>query len=222
MSIYLNIAPCSWNRCKFCAYEFLKKDGTPTPDEMKKLIDREMDEHVKKGQPYVKIFNGGSWFYNEVPRELRDVVYNYLEEINFKKLRVENTFNLIIWDEIKELVDRGFDLTISWGLEAANDRILKEVDKGVTIEKVGRMLKRAKDLGIKNLVYLLAGLPFAALPAGNFHIPRNHQWTDAGAVAGPDVLLPSFDYDGRPRTVGSAPDIGPFEAPMPASCWMMH
>jgi len=159
MSIYLNIAPCSWNKCKFCAYEFLKKDGTPTPDEMKKLIDREMEEHVKKGQPYVKIFNGGSWFYNEVPRELRDVVYNYLEELNFKKLRVENTFNLIIWDEIKELVDRGFDLTISWGLEAANDRILKEVDKGVTIEKVGRMLKRAKDLGIKNLVYLLAGLP---------------------------------------------------------------
>lgn len=160
MSIYLNIAPCAWNKCKFCAYEFLKKDGTPTHEEMKKLIDREMEEHViSKGQPYVKIFNGGSWFYNEVPKDLREVVYSYLEEINFKKLRIENTFNLILWDEIKEIMDRGFDLTISWGLEAADDKILREVDKGVTIEKVGRMLKRSKDLGIKNLVYLLAGLP---------------------------------------------------------------
>jgi radical SAM enzyme (TIGR01210 family) len=159
MSIYLNIAPCAWNKCKFCAYEFLKKDGAPTSEEMKKLIDREIEEHVKKGQSYVKIFNGGSWFYNEVPRELREVVYKYMEEINYKKLRVENTFNLIQWDEIKEVIDRGFELTISWGLEAADDRILKEVDKGVTIEKVNRMLVRSKELGIKNLVYVLAGLP---------------------------------------------------------------
>jgi radical SAM enzyme (TIGR01210 family) len=136
----------------------LKKDGTPTEEELCHLIDGEM-EKVGKGQKYVKIFNGGSWFWDEVPVNLRQAAYKYLEGINFKHLRVENTFNLMHWDEVKELKDRGFDLTISWGFEAADDRILKEIDKGVTLAKVEKMLFRAKEMGVKSLLYLMAGLP---------------------------------------------------------------
>ena len=167
MSIYLNIKPCSWNKCKFCAYDLLKKDGTPPIEQFQALIDGEM-EKVKKGQKYVKIFNGGSWFWDEVPIELRNAAYDYMEKINFKKLRVENTFNLIHWDEVKMLVDRGFDITISFGLEAADDKILLEVNKGVTIAKIEMMLQRAKDMKVKTLLYLMAGLP-ATTNADFFH-----------------------------------------------------
>jgi radical SAM enzyme (TIGR01210 family) len=158
MSIYLNIAPCSWNKCKFCAYENLGKKGAPSNEELSLMIEGEF-EKMKKGQKYVKIFNGGSWFWHEVPVEMRKFVYDFLEQKDVKKLRIENTFNLILWDEVKDVINRGFDLTISWGMEAANDDILKEVNKGVTLEKIERMLVRSKEVGVKNLLYLLAGLP---------------------------------------------------------------
>jgi radical SAM enzyme (TIGR01210 family) len=159
VSVYLNVNGCSWNKCKFCAYEHMKKDGIPTKDQLSSLIQKEMEKVNSGKQKYVKIFNGGSWFYNEVPSYMKEWVYEYLENINFKKLRIENTFNLLNWEEVENLVNRGFDLTISWGLEVANDEILKNINKGIVLKKVEKVLERAKLLGINNLTYILAGLP---------------------------------------------------------------
>jgi len=185
LSIYLNIVKCSWGKCKFCAYDNLGLKGIPTHDEMKDLIGGELQK-MAKGQKYVKIFNGGSWFWDEVPVDLRNFVYDYLEEINVKNLRVENTFNLIHWDEIQSVIDRGFDLTISWGLEAADERILREVVKGVTLEKVGRMLDKASAMGVKNLLYLLAGLPYTTvddfLHTVDWVMERKHQISELSTL----------------------------------------
>ena len=56
----------------------------------------------------------------------------------------------------------------------------------------------------------LSGNPLFNDPSGeDFTIPEASPCKDAGTAAG--VLLPSFDYYGYPRSMGSSPDIGPCE-----------
>jgi hypothetical protein len=56
----------------------------------------------------------------------------------------------------------------------------------------------------------IAGLPGLISPASSNFIPGyGSACVDAGTTNG--VVLPSFDFWGRPRVVGAAPDIGPIE-----------
>ena len=48
---------------------------------------------------------------------------------------------------------------ISWGIESANETILKRVGKGINREKVVRALTLAQQVGIKNWGYFIIGLP---------------------------------------------------------------
>ena len=49
--------------------------------------------------------------------------------------------------------------SVAWGLESANQRVLDYMQKGTKIEDVAKVLKQAKKSGIKNMVYVLFGLP---------------------------------------------------------------
>lgn len=48
---------------------------------------------------------------------------------------------------------------ISWGIESANEQILKRAAKGYRLEQAPRALKWAHDAGIKNWGYFIIGLP---------------------------------------------------------------
>jgi radical SAM superfamily enzyme YgiQ (UPF0313 family) len=48
---------------------------------------------------------------------------------------------------------------ISWGIESANEDILKKARKGTTAERARQSLRWAKDAGIRNLGYFIIGLP---------------------------------------------------------------
>ena len=64
--------------------------------------------------------------------------------------------------------------------------------------------------GLQNCSGNISGDPLFTDPEGeDFTIQEASPCKDAGTAAG--VLLPSFDYYGYPRSMGSAPDIGPCE-----------
>jgi len=48
---------------------------------------------------------------------------------------------------------------ISWGIESANEGILKSIHKGYRQEQVGQALRWAKEAGIRNWGYFIIGLP---------------------------------------------------------------
>jgi radical SAM superfamily enzyme YgiQ (UPF0313 family) len=48
---------------------------------------------------------------------------------------------------------------ISWGIESANEQILKGVRKGYRLEQAPQALRWAKEAGIKNWGYFIIGLP---------------------------------------------------------------
>lgn len=158
MSIILNINPCSYGKCNFCGYNKLTKFKEPDLEEYKELLAGELIK-AKNENRYIKIFNGGSWFCEEVPEWIKIVTYNFLKKNNYKWLRVENRVDKINWEEVKELKKDGFDLTISWGVESINENILLQLNKGITQNKISSALRIGEEIGIKNLIYLMVGLP---------------------------------------------------------------
>ena len=159
MSIILNINPCSWGKCNFCGYNSMTKFKEPTKQEYLDLLDKELLQ-AKKENRYIKIFNGGSWFYEEVPNWVKDITYGWLIDNNYKWLRVENRVDKVNWDEVEKLIKLGFNLTISWGIESSNNNILGEnLNKGLTQEKIVEIIKISKEKAVNNLIYIMTGIP---------------------------------------------------------------
>lgn len=59
---------------------------------------------------------------------------------------------------LKKMAQAGCD-TISWGIESANEEILKNARKGTTAERARRSLSWSKKYGIRNFGYFIIGLP---------------------------------------------------------------
>ena len=62
-------------------------------------------------------------------------------------------------EEMLRLMGRAGCMLISWGIESANEMILKKAHKGYKKEQAFKALKWAKQAGIKNWGYFIIGLP---------------------------------------------------------------
>ncbi|MFT4303550.1 MAG: GNAT family N-acetyltransferase [Candidatus Woesearchaeota archaeon] len=61
-------------------------------------------------------------------------------------------------DILETLYESGLRMVI-WGLESASNRLLKLMKKGTNIECAEIVLKEAKEIGIKNVLYVMFGFP---------------------------------------------------------------
>jgi radical SAM superfamily enzyme YgiQ (UPF0313 family) len=62
-------------------------------------------------------------------------------------------------EEMLQLMGKSGCTYISWGIESANEQILKKAAKGYRLEQAPRALKWAHEAGIKNWGYFIIGLP---------------------------------------------------------------
>lgn len=62
-------------------------------------------------------------------------------------------------EEMLQLMGKSGCTYISWGIESANEQILKKAAKGYRLEQAPRALKWAHNAGIKNWGYFIIGLP---------------------------------------------------------------
>jgi len=62
-------------------------------------------------------------------------------------------------EEMLRTMARAGNWMIAWGIESANEEILKHAHKGAYRDKVVRSLKWAREAGIKNWGYFIIGLP---------------------------------------------------------------
>jgi anaerobic magnesium-protoporphyrin IX monomethyl ester cyclase len=92
----------------------------------------------------------------------RDQVMGICEEMIRANLGLKFTCNSRV-DYVDEemlmmMAKAGCD-TISWGIESANEEILKNARKGTTAERARRSLAWARKYGIRNFGYFIIGLP---------------------------------------------------------------
>lgn len=144
---------CYWGKCTFCdiSLDYIKNYE---PVAATVLVDR-MEQQIKQtGEK-------GFHFVDEAapPALMREVA---LEIIRRKlvvtwwtNIRFEKSFT----KDLCLLLKASGCIAVSGGLEVASDRLLKLIDKGVTVEQVAKVNRNFTDAGIMVHAYLMYGYP---------------------------------------------------------------
>jgi hypothetical protein len=144
---------CYWGKCTFCdiSLDYIR---VYEPIAAKLLVDR-MEELITQTR------ETGFHFVDEAapPALMRELA---LEIIRRKvvvtwwtNIRFEKSFS----KDLCLLLKRSGCIAVSGGLEVASDRLLKLIDKGVTVEQVAKVTRNFTEAGIMVHAYLMYGYP---------------------------------------------------------------
>lgn len=144
---------CYWGKCTFCdiSLDYIK---VYEPVAAKLIVDRIEDLLVSTGQ-------NGFHFVDEAapPALMREVALEILRrKISvtwWTNIRFEKSFSA----DLCLLLKASGCIAVSGGLEVASDRLLKLIDKGVTVEQVAKVTRNFTEAGIMVHAYLMYGYP---------------------------------------------------------------
>ncbi len=167
---------CYWKKCSFCdvSLDYIGRyDANPAD----LIIDRMERIMAETGQ-------SGFHFVDEAapPAVLRTMAERLIKrgvQITWwGNVRFEKTFT----PELCELLAASGCVAISGGLEVAADRLLKRMNKGVTVEQVARVTKAFSDAGILVHAYLMYGFPTQTAAETLESLERVRQLFAAGCI----------------------------------------
>jgi radical SAM superfamily enzyme YgiQ (UPF0313 family) len=144
---------CYWKKCSFCdiSLDYIGRYEPNAPDTLVSRIQQVMKETGQSGFHFV----------DEAapPAGLRLLAEELLATKTviswWGNIRFEKTFT----PELCQLLARSGCVAISGGLEVASDRLLKLMQKGVTVEQVARVTKAFTEAGVMVHAYLMYGFP---------------------------------------------------------------
>lgn len=144
---------CYWGKCTFCdiSLDYIK---VYEPVAAKQIVDRIEELIENTGQ-------NGFHFVDEAapPALMREVALEILRrKISitwWTNIRFEKSFT----GDLCLLLKASGCIAVSGGLEVASDRLLKLIDKGVTVEQVARVTRNFTEAGIMVHAYLMYGYP---------------------------------------------------------------
>ncbi|SKC03884.1 Radical SAM superfamily enzyme YgiQ, UPF0313 family [Soonwooa buanensis] len=144
---------CYWGKCTFCdiSLDYIK---VYEPIAAKQIVDR-MEELIESTQ------NTGFHFVDEAapPALMREVALEILKRklsvTWWTNIRFEKSFTY----DLCRLLKASGCIAVSGGLEVASDRLLKLIDKGVTVDQVAIVNRNFTEAGIMIHAYLMYGFP---------------------------------------------------------------
>ena len=144
---------CYWAKCTFCdgSLDYIKNYS---PTNAKMLVDRM--EHI-----IAQTGEKGFHFVDEAapPMLMRDVAIEIIKRnlavTWWTNIRFEKSFT----QDMCELLKASGCIAVSGGLEVASDRLLKLINKGVTVEQVAQVTDNFTQAGIMVHAYLMYGFP---------------------------------------------------------------
>lgn len=144
---------CYWGKCTFCdiSLDYIK---VYEPVAAKQIVDRIQVLAEQTGQ-------NGFHFVDEAapPALMREVSLEILRrKISvtwWTNIRFEKSFT----GDLCLLLKASGCIAVSGGLEVASDRLLKLIDKGVTVEQVAKVTRNFTEAGIMVHAYLMYGYP---------------------------------------------------------------
>lgn len=144
---------CYWGKCTFCdiSLDYIK---VYEPVQAKQIVDRIEELSLKTGQ-------NGFHFVDEAapPALMREVALEILRRklavTWWTNIRFEKSFTA----DLCLLLKASGCIAVSGGLEVASDRLLKLIDKGVTVEQVARVTRNFTEAGTMVHAYLMYGYP---------------------------------------------------------------
>jgi hypothetical protein len=144
---------CYWKKCTFCdvSLDYIGRYETAAAD---LLVDRIVALRDETGQT-------GFHFVDEAapPATLRALAERLIERgvaISWwGNIRFEKTFT----PALARLLARSGCIAVTGGLEVASNRLLRLMQKGVTVEQVARVARAFSDAGVMVHAYLMYGFP---------------------------------------------------------------
>ncbi len=144
---------CYWKKCTFCDVS-LDYIGRYESDTAKNVVDK-----MEKIMAETKV-NGFHFVDEAAPPTLLKAMS---EEIIKRKLKVQWWGNLrfdpYFTAEVTKLMASAGCIAVTGGIEVASERVLKLIDKGISIDQVSKVTKNFKDAGIFVHAYLMYGFP---------------------------------------------------------------
>ena len=148
---------CYWHRCAFCdtSLDYIGRFDAPAAATVVDRMERVMRQTGISGFHFV----------DEAlpPKLLKEVC----EEILRRRLSVSFWGNIrfekAYTPELCDLMADAGCVAVSGGLEVASDRLLKLMDKGVTIEQTVQACRHFREAGIMVHTYLMYGFPTETL-----------------------------------------------------------
>ncbi|MES2239933.1 MAG: radical SAM protein [Bacteroidota bacterium] len=144
---------CYWGKCTFCdiSLDYIK---VYEPVAANLLCDRIEELIVQTGQ------NGFHFVDEAAPPALMralalEILRRKLSVTWWTNIRFEKSFS----QDLCLLLKASGCIAVSGGLEVASDRLLKLIDKGVTVEQVARVTRNFTEAGIMVHAYLMYGYP---------------------------------------------------------------
>ena len=126
--IFLNSGRCKWGKCLFCGWG-KREYPRMGMDELKKKF--EGIEKVKR----LKVFNSGSFFdEKQIPRDFRKYLIKLCEGKGIKELVVETREEFLTDKNLKDMESEKVKVFFGIGLEAGDDKVLKKLRKGKTVD----------------------------------------------------------------------------------------
>ncbi len=144
---------CYWGKCTFCDVS-LPYIGDYEPNTAKMLVDRMEQMMQQTGL-------SGFHFVDEAAppalmRELAlEIIRRKIKLTWWTNIRFEKSFT----SDLCRLLQASGCIAVSGGLEVASNRLLKLIDKGVTVEQVAKVTKNFTENGILVHSYLMYGYP---------------------------------------------------------------
>lgn len=144
---------CYWGKCTFCDVS-LPYIGDYEPNTAKMLVERMEQMMEQTGL-------SGFHFVDEAAppalmRELAlEIIRRKLKVTWWTNIRFEKSFT----SDLCRLLQASGCIAVSGGLEVASNRLLKLIDKGVTVEQVARVTNNFTQNGILVHAYLMYGYP---------------------------------------------------------------
>lgn len=148
---------CYWAQCAFCdtTLDYIRRFVPPTA---KSVVDRMEQIAAQTG-------SHGFHFVDEAlpPQLLRalseEIVRRKLTFTWWGNIRFEKAYS----QELCDLMSKAGCIAVSGGLELASDRLLKIINKGVTVEQTMTACRHFRDAGIMVHTYLMYGFPTETL-----------------------------------------------------------
>ena len=167
---------CYWKKCNFCdvSLDYIGRYEASPAD---LIIDRMVALREETGQ-------SGFHFVDEAapPAVLRQLSERLIERQEtftwWGNVRFDKVFDRKL---VSLMADAGC-VAVSGGLEVASDRLLKLMNKGVTVEQVARVTKTLSDHGILVHAYLMYGFPTQTVQETIDALERVRQLFAAGCI----------------------------------------
>lgn len=148
---------CYWHRCAFCdtSLPYIGDYRAPKASTVVDRMERVMAQTGRTGFHFVDEALPPKLL-GEVAEEIlrRGLTLSFWGNIRFEKAYTA---------ELCDLLAEAGMVAVSGGLEVASDRLLKLMDKGVTIQQTADACRHLRDAGIMVHTYLMYGFPTETL-----------------------------------------------------------